>query len=90
MISGPQRKALEVRDRGCVWPGCDRPASWTSGHHLVHWIRNGPTDLPNLTLLCYRHHWMVHEGDWQIVRTDDDVITIPPTMTFGPLPRGPD
>jgi len=90
VISGPQRKALEVRDRGCVWPGCDRPASWTSGHHLVHWIRNGPTDLPNLTLLCYRHHWMVHEGDWQIVRTDDDVITIPPTMTFGPLPRGPD
>ncbi|OLD26457.1 MAG: hypothetical protein AUG06_08495 [Actinobacteria bacterium 13_1_20CM_2_65_11] len=90
VISGPQRKALEVRDRGCVWPGCDRPASWTSGHHLVHWIRNGPTDLPNLTLLCYRHHWMVHEGDWQIVRSDDGVITIPPTRTFGPVARGPD
>jgi len=25
-------KALTVRDRGCVWPGCDRPATWTSGH----------------------------------------------------------
>ena len=42
VISGPQRKALRVRDRGCVWPRCDRPASWTSGHLLVHRIRNGP------------------------------------------------
>src|SRR3989441_5680087 len=90
VISGPPRKALEGRDLGCVWPGCDRPPRWTSGHHLVHWIRNGPTDLPNLTLLCYRHHWMVHEGDWQIVRSDDCVITIPPTRTFGPVARGPD
>src|ERR1700680_3533116 len=89
VISGPQRKALAVRDRGCVWPGCDRPATWTSGHHLVHWIRNGPTDMPNLCLLCYRHHWMVHEGDWQIVRSDDgEITTIPPT-NFGQLPRGP-
>ena len=91
VISGPQRKALEVRDRGCVWPGCDRPASWTSGHHLVHWTRNGPTDLPNLTLLCYRHHWMVHEGEWQIVRSDDGrMLTIPPVTAFQQLPRGPD
>jgi hypothetical protein len=90
VISGPQRKALAVRDRGCVWPGCDRPATWTSGHHLVHWIHNGPTDMPNLVLLCYRHHWMVHEGEWQLIRTDDgEILTIPPT-TFGQLARGPD
>ena len=56
----------------------------------VHWIRGGPTDLPNLVLLCYRHHWMAHEGDWQIVRTDDgQILTIPPAP-FGQLPRGPD
>ena len=91
VISGPQRKALNARDRGCIWPGCDRPASWTSGHHLVHWIRGGSGDLPNLVLLCYRHHWMVHEGNWQIVRGDDGrMLTIPPTLTFGPTPRGPD
>ena len=91
VISGPQRKALNARDRGCVWPGCDRPASWTSGHHLVHWTRGGGGDLPNLALLCYRHHWMVHEGNWQMVRIDDgSLLTIPPTLTFGPSPRGPD
>src|SRR5438128_4121324 len=88
--SGPTYKALKVRDKGCVWPGCDRPATWTSAHHVVHWIRGGPTDLPNLCLLCYRHHWMVHEGGWQIVRTDDGrTLTIPP-QPFGRLPRGPD
>src|SRR5205809_2340014 len=91
VISVPQRKALNVRDRGCVWPGCDRSASWTSGHHLVHWIHDGTGDLPNLALLCYRHHWNVHEGGWQLVRSDEgQMLTIPPTLTFGPMPRGPD
>ncbi|HEX9561694.1 MAG TPA: DUF222 domain-containing protein, partial [Candidatus Dormibacteraeota bacterium] len=53
VISGAQGKALRVRDRGCVWPGCDRPATWTSGHHLLHWINGGSTDLSNLVLICY-------------------------------------
>jgi hypothetical protein len=90
-ISAPMRKALNARDQHCVWPGCDRPASWTSGHHLDHWIHGGPTEMPNLALLCYRHHWMVHEGGWQILRGEDGrMVTIPPTVTFGPSPRGPD
>src|SRR5229473_3316541 len=91
VISGPQRKALKVRDRGCVVPGCDRPASWTEGHHLVHWIHNGPGDLANLVLLCYRHHWMVHEGGCQLVRTDEGrMLMVPAPTGFGPRPRGPD
>jgi hypothetical protein len=91
VISGPARKALNVRDRGCTWPGCDRPATWSSGHHLVHWIHGGTNEPDNLTLLCYRHHWMVHEGGWQILRSDGGrLVTIPPTVTCGPSPRGPD
>jgi len=90
-ISAPQRKALNARDQHCVWPGCDRPASWTSGHHVKHWIQGGTSDLPNLALLCYRHHWNVHEGGWQMVRTETGkFMTVPPTVTFGPSPRGPD
>jgi hypothetical protein len=89
-ISGPARKALNIRDRGCTWPTCERPASWCDGHHLKHWARGGTNEPDNLTLLCTRHHWMVHEGNWQIVRTADGrMLTIPPTVTFG-LPRGPD
>jgi hypothetical protein len=89
-INGPTRKALNVRDKQCVWPGCERPASWAQGHHLVHWLHGGGGDLANLALLCYRHHWHVHEGNWQLVRGDDGrMLTIPPTVTFGPPARGP-
>jgi hypothetical protein len=90
-ISGPARKALNVRDRGCTWPGCERPASWCDGHHLQHWAYGGTNEPDNLTLLCTRHHWMVHEGNWQIVRDHDGrMLTIPPTVTFGTRARGPD
>lgn len=91
VISPAQKRALNVRDKGCRWPGCDRPATWTAGHHLVHWTRGGPTDLPNLVLLCHRHHWMVHEGGWQLVKTDDgQFLTVPPTFDiYQQLARGP-
>src|ERR1700682_266113 len=91
VVSEPARRALNARDGHCRWPGCDRPASWSAAHHVVHWIHGGTTDLDNLILLCHRHHWMVHEGNWQLVRDSDGrMLTIPPTVTFGPSPRGPD
>jgi hypothetical protein len=90
MISGPARKALNARDGHCRWPGCERPASWCDGHHIVHWIEGGTNEPNNLVLLCRRHHRMVHEGGWQLVKCDDGhIITLAPTITFG-LPRGPD
>jgi hypothetical protein len=91
VVSEPGRRALKARDGCCRWPGCDRPASRSAAHHIVHWIHGGTTDLDNLILLCHRHHWLVHEGKWQLVRSDDGtLLTIPPTVSFGPLPRGPD
>jgi hypothetical protein len=48
MPSGAGRAALRVRDQGCVWPGCDRPSSWTNAHHLLHWGHGGDTNLDNL------------------------------------------
>ena len=90
MITGPARKALNARDGHCRWPGCERPASWCDGHHIVHWIEGGTNEPNNLVLLCRRHHRMVHEGGWQLVKCDDgQIITLAPTITFG-LPRGPD
>ena len=56
------RTALELRDRGCTHPGCDRPYRWCEAHHIVHWADGGPTSLANLRLLCIRHHHMRHEG----------------------------
>jgi hypothetical protein len=91
VVSEPTRRALVARDGSCRWPACDRPASWSAAHHVVHWIHGGATDLDNLVLLCHRHHRMVHEGNWQIVRGDlGGILVIPPTVTFGAPARGPD
>jgi hypothetical protein len=58
------RRALEIRDRGCRFPGCGR--RFTDGHHVTHWADGGATSLENLTLLCKFHHTLVHEGRWRI------------------------
>jgi hypothetical protein len=71
-----QRRALVVRDGGCVFPECDRPASWCDAHHVLHWTKGGPTDLWNLVLLCRRHHVMCHEGGWQLARAPDGTIRV--------------
>ncbi len=91
-VSGPARRALDARDGHCQWPGgCDRPAKWSAAHHVVHWIHGGSTDLSNLILLCHRHHWLVHEGKWQLVRSNDGrMLAIPPATEFQRLARGPD
>ena len=60
------RKALHARDRGCRWPGCDAPASWTDAHHLLAWYYGGLTNIDNLLSLCRYHHGLVHEGHWRI------------------------
>jgi hypothetical protein len=84
VVSGPVRRALNARDGSCRWPGCERPAAWSAAHHVVHWIHGGSTDLDNLVLLCHRHHRMVHEGGWQLVRGEDGrMLAIPPKVTFG-------
>ncbi|HVX18909.1 MAG TPA: DUF222 domain-containing protein [Acidimicrobiales bacterium] len=71
LASEDQRRALLVRDKGCVFPGCDRPGQWCEAHHLVRWEAGGPTDLANLALLCSRHHHLVHEGGFAAARGDD-------------------
>ena len=71
VVRGATRRALNIRDKGCRWPGCSRSASWTAAHHIVHWSRGGASDLDNLVLLCRQHHWRVHEGGWSLVRCDD-------------------
>jgi hypothetical protein len=91
VVSGSRRRALDVRDKQCQWPGCDRPPSWTAAHHLLHWAKGGDTNLDNMVLLCHRHHTMVHEGRWQLVRTDDGRwLTVPPGPGLFGRARSPD
>jgi len=76
VVSRAQRRALAVRDRGCGFPGCDRPPSWCDAHHIWHWVKDGPTDLWNLVLLCRRHHVLSHEGGWHLARGPDGRLQV--------------
>jgi hypothetical protein len=61
LVTAKQFLALSLRDRGCTFPGCSRPPLWCHGHHVISWLDGGPTDPPNLALLCPRHHTIVHQ-----------------------------
>jgi len=68
VVSGPTRRALKARDKGCRFAGCDRPVNWTSPHHIEFWARGGKTNVRDLVSVCYFHHRLVHEGGWQVVK----------------------
>jgi hypothetical protein len=61
-----QRIALAIRDGGCLWPGCERPPSWTEAHHIDRWVDGGPTDRDRGVLLCRHHHLRLHNDGWVI------------------------
>jgi len=89
-VSPATRRALQQRDKGCRWPGCDRPVGWSTPPHIEFWSRGGSTDLANLVLLCHYHHRLVHEDEWQVVRVGDEVHVIPPEQLRTIFTRGPD
>jgi hypothetical protein len=67
------RRALAARDSRCQFPGCT--ARRCDGHHITHWAAGGPTRLDNLILLCRRHHRVVHEDGYRVVRDRDGTVT---------------
>ena len=62
-ISPALRRALELRDGGCVHPGCNVPVSWCDVHHIIHWGNGGETNLENCQLLCRKHHTRTHKNE---------------------------
>lgn len=56
------RRAVEHRDGGCAWAGCDADIRWCDVHHIIHWALGGETVIANLILLCRRHHTAIHDG----------------------------
>ena len=86
------RKAVELRDRHCVFAGCEAPRWFCDVHHVVEWINGGATSLDNSALLCERHHTKVHhgfrvqrhpDGRWRTYRPDDTEIVIGEPLLVG-------
>lgn len=71
LVTGRLRRALHLRDQGCRYPGCPVLAADTEGHHVIHWIDGGRTDLSNLVSLCRFHHHRHHDGAFRIIANGD-------------------
>ncbi len=61
-----QRRAIALRDGGCVIPGCGIPAGWCEIHHVDEHARGGPTHTDNGVLLCWYHHRFLDTIGWQL------------------------
>ena len=74
------RRALVARDRGCAFPGCDRPPGMCQAHHALHWIDDGESNVENCVLLCETHHRHVHRTGWEVLIHPGHVEFIPPAI----------
>ncbi|HEX7095735.1 MAG TPA: DUF222 domain-containing protein [Acidimicrobiales bacterium] len=85
-------QAVALRDRGCRFPGCDRPVSWCDCHHVVRYPE-GPTSIDNLAMLCAHHHRLLHQPGWHAKLLPDAtlVVTAPGgrALTSSPPPIPP-
>lgn len=84
LFTPAQRIALAERDRGCAFPGCDRPPEWAEAHHWRRpWASGGTTNLSDGVLLCSHHHRTVHHQRWHLREADDHVIEFRAPGTTG-------
>jgi len=66
IFNAVQRRAIILRDRECIIPGCHVPATWCEIHHVKEWADGGPTHTSNGVALCWHHHRTLDTSGWQI------------------------
>ena len=59
---------VRARDRACVFPTCQTPASRCDIDHLIAWSQGGTTSLDNLVVLCEAHHRLKHTPGWALTK----------------------
>lgn len=71
-----QRRALALRDEGCVFPGCTSPPAFTHAHHVDTWHDTHQTAVPRMVLVCSFHHHAIHDRGFHIdVAPDGQRVT---------------
>jgi hypothetical protein len=72
------RRLLVARDRGCTFPGCNRPPKHCDAHHIRFWSQGGRTSVDNAVLLCRHHHTLIHQSEWEVKLHHGTPTFIPP------------
>jgi hypothetical protein len=83
------RRALEIRDGGCVVAGCTADLSRCQAHHVVYWRHGGTTSLRDMALVCRPHHHDIHEGGWLLAPRPGTHPGHPDRWTLDPPPPRP-
>ena len=78
LFSEAQRRALALRDGGCVW--CGAPPGWCEAAHLDPWALTRQTDLENGALMCPADHRRFDLEGWELEWRDDGPWLIPPAF----------
>jgi hypothetical protein len=63
-LSKAMKKALQLRDGRCTFPGCNNPSLDNEADHLHAWQHGGHTGISNLAQLCPKHHRLKHASGW--------------------------
>lgn len=69
-FSRAQRRAMLLRDKGCINPGCTMAARRCEANHIQPWYLGGESNLSNSALLCATCHASFHAGHFKIVVID--------------------
>lgn len=64
-LTKAMKKALQIRDGKCTFPGCNNPSLDNDTDHLQAWQHGGHTGISNLAQLCPKHHRLKHNSGWE-------------------------
>ncbi|WP_159440544.1 HNH endonuclease [Tersicoccus phoenicis] len=96
-IPAALRRALQVRDGTCRFPGCRRSAAVCDLDHVTAWVEGGESTPENLAHLCRKHHVLKHHSGWTVTTENGLTDTGSPGQpgaaavtrpADGPGPRG--
>ncbi|MDQ0675383.1 hypothetical protein QFZ36_002944 [Pseudarthrobacter siccitolerans] len=64
-LTKAMKKALQLRDGKCTFPGCNNRTLDNDTDHLQAWQHGGHTGISNLAQLCPKHHRLKHNSPWE-------------------------
>ena len=82
LFNATQRRAISLRDGGCIIPGCSIPAAWSEIHHVKEHHDGGETETCNGVLLCWFHHHT--HRDQRLADPDDQRGPVCETAALAP------
>ena len=87
LFTPAQRRAITLRDQGCIHPGCHAAPADCDAHHAIPWYSGGKSDLDNGYLLCRYDHQRHHREGWTISRDQAGNPYVVPPRSIDPQQR---